>query len=302
MADKADKVKSFAEGEMVHVPLRQIIPHDEAVYRPVDKEHVDELRKDIEANGLLSPIIVWNGGTKNGTQVELEDKTKIPATFLVAGLHRYTSIRAIFKENRERYKELFPNGVPVKVISGELKDFLAAQLRENVLRKDMEISQILPVIKKMRDEHEMKQADIARAIGKSKGYVSQIFDAEAELGEEATEELAKEGAKISNLRNAAKEVKEKVKKGVDKKTAAKEVVEKTKSKLASKKASGRQREEKKVSAKKVWERWQALPRGLKMGEKLAIAEAALGYLAGDTEFTLPSELANDVEGKEESED
>src|SRR5688572_3334327 len=303
--------KPFQEGTLTHVPLRCIVDHDEVkeTSRPLDKEWVGDLAKDIERNGLDTPLLVWNGG-KNGKMVELEGGKRIPASFLVAGAHRRAALRTILKSNQARYKELFPDGIPVFVRGGEIQEVLGAQLRENVQRKDPSPEQVFPVLQRLRKEFGMKQKEIAKLVGKSEGWVSQVFDIEETLGDEATDELKKGGLKLSHAREAARKVKEARKKGL--KVSPKEAVEKMRARHKALKAKGRTREEKRVSAKKVWLRYCALPK-MNLGEKLGIAEAAIGYLAGDEEFELPEELQQDVEveskkkksedeGEEESED
>lgn len=293
------KVTGFTEGTLTHVPLSHILRNDEIKYRPLDEKHVAELAKNILENGLESPLLVWNGGTKKGEliQVEGSDK-KIPATYLIAGNHRLAALTKIRRDDKALYKERFPEGIPVHVRSGEIQDVLLAQLRENVTRKDMGAEHILPIIKRLRKDFSMKGRAIAAAIGKHESYVSQILDAEETLGEQEAEEIANEGGTIGDLRKAAKKVKEAVKKGKDKKVAAKEATKEAKSKIANKKASGRQRDERRVSAKKVYERYIALPRGLKMGKKVTILETTLAYLAGDEDTpALPKELREDVESK-----
>jgi ParB-like chromosome segregation protein Spo0J len=294
-----ERPKTYVSNTMTTVPLKLIIDSEDIIYRPLDKEHVASLSRNIEANGLDQPLLVWNGDEKErGHQIELEDGSKAPATYLIAGSHRRAALRELLKRNKARYKELFPNGVPVYVSSGTAADVLSRQLRENVARKDMPASQVLPVVKKLMKEHGMKQREIAKAIGKHESYISQVLDAEETLGEDETQELMNEGAKLNDIRKAAKEVKEGKKKGKDNK---KEVVEKTKAKIKSKKDSGRQRDEKRVSAKKIWSRYNALPK-MNMGEKLSVLENALGYLAGDEEFQLPKELSVDAEKSSDEDD
>jgi ParB-like chromosome segregation protein Spo0J len=292
-----DKPKTYTDGTLSYIPLSHVRMHDDIPYRPLDKDHVTVLRKSIEANGLEQPLLVWNGdedGSK-GTTVQIEGKPgQFPAAWLIAGNHRRQALREFAKDNNNGFKERFPNGVPVLVKSGPLSDVLMAMLRENVTRKEMTIQQVLPVIKKLQ-ELGLKQKVIAKSIGRSEGFISQVLSAEEELGEEETKDLAESGASITELREAAKKVKEVVKKGGDKKAAAKEIVAKTKGKVAQKKASGRQREEKRVSAKTIFKRYHALPRTLKMGDKVNILESALGYLAGEDTFDLPEELQADAE-------
>jgi ParB-like chromosome segregation protein Spo0J len=287
------KTKPFSEGTLTHVPLRCIVDHEEIkeTSRPLDREWVDDLSKDIERNGLDTPLLVWNGGAK-GKMVQLEGGKRIPASFLVAGGHRRAALKAILKRNQARYKELFPDGIPVNVRGGELQDVLGAQLRENVQRLDVPPEQVFPVLERLRKEFGLKQKEIAKLIGKSEAWVSQVFDIEETFGEEATDELKKGGFKLSHAREEARKLKAAKKLG--KKVDPKAAIEKMRAKHKALKAKGRVREEKRVSAKKVWARYCALPK-MNMGEKLGVAEAAIGYLAGDDEFDLPEELSEDVE-------
>jgi transcriptional regulator with XRE-family HTH domain len=278
-----------------------IVDAEDVPYRPVDAAWAEELSHNIEQRGLDQPLLVWNGGSKKGEQITIEGKDgKFPATYLIAGQQRRAALKLIRKRSPEKFKEMFPNGIPVIVKGGEMDAFLLMQLRENVTRKDMEVKHILPVMKKLKKEHSMKQREIAKAIGKHESYVSQIFDAEETLGEAEMADLAEDGATVGDARKAAKEVKEKVKAGKDKKVAKDEVVAKTKKKLAEKKASGRVRDERRVSAKALWKRYIALPRGTKLGEKVEILEAVLGYLAGDEAYELPEVLQQDVESEAEA--
>lgn len=285
--------KPFAEGTLTRVPLRCIVDHDDIkeTSRPLDKDWVVDLSRDIERNGLDTPLLVWNGGSK-GKMVQLEGGKKIPASFLVAGGHRRAALRALLKRNQNRYRELFPDGIPVIVRSGDMQDVLGAQLRENVQRKDMPAEQVFPVLKRLRKEFGLKQKDIAKLIGKSEGWVSQVLDIEETLGEEAVDDMKKSGLKLSHAREAARKLKEAKKQGkkVDGKAALAEMRERQR-KLKEK---GLTREEKRVSSKKVWSRYCSLPK-MNLGAKLGIAEAALGYLAGDDEFELPEELQQDAE-------
>lgn len=296
---KTERPKTYTDRTLTHVPLSLIRQHEDIPYRPIDKEWVAQLRKMIETQGLEAPLTLWNGdeeGTK-GIQIELEGKEgKYPAAFLIAGAHRRQALRDFAKQNPNGFKEAFPNGVPAYIKSGSLQEVLATMLRENVARKEMDIIQILPVVEKLI-ELGLKQKQIANQIGKSEGFISQVLSAKEELGDEETEDLANSGASITELRKAAKEVKDKSKgkSSGDKKKIAKEVVAKTKAKVQQKKASGKKRDDKRVSAKTLFKRYHSLPRTTKVGAKVDMLESVLGYLAGEENFDLPKELLNDAE-------
>lgn len=282
-------MKTLLEGTLTHIPLKLIAESDEIGYRTLDKEHVKNLTGLIKDHGLDQPLIVWNGGGDKGVMVELENGTKVAASYLVAGRHRRHAIRAIFKQDPARYKELFPNGVPVIVRGGDLQEAILAQLRENAAREDATYEQVLPQAIRLRDEFKMKNRAIAKAIGKSESWVSQVFDVEEVLGADAGEELTKGNLKLSHARKAAQKVKAAKKAGTP--IDAKAELNKVKAKAAATKAKGKKREDRRVSPSKVMDRYLAVRKTLKLGEKLVVLENALGYLAGNEEYELPEELS-----------
>lgn len=301
--------RTFVEGTITHIPLKSIVDHPDIIYRSLNEDHVKTLANNIEQVGLNVPLIVWNGGGEKGAQMvvgEGDDEKKMPASFLVAGAHRRAALKSVLKKNLAKYKELFPNGIPVIVTGGELKDVMTAQLRENVMREDMSPEQIFPVLQFLLKKADkggggMKQSEVAKAIGKSPGWVSQVLDVEEQLGEEGVKALENKEIGLSAARNLAKEVKTKKKAGeaVD----PKEELKKAKAKVADRKAQGQQRAEKRVTPKTAWKRYNALPK-MGMGAKLTILEGTLAYLAGIEEAELPDEMKADVEeaGGEDSDE
>lgn len=301
------KMKSFTDGTMTHVPLARIVVDNETIpQRRLDQAHVDELSASIETSGLDVPLIVWNGGGDKGKLVQLESGEKVPASYLVAGQHRRAALKALHKRNVARFKELFPDGVPVVVQGGELKDILTAQLRENVMRKDMAPEQVLPALERLIKKDSkggmgMSQSEVAKAIGKSKGWVSQIIAIRDELGDEGVEALKSGDAGLADAREAAAEVRKAKKAGkpTDAKAALKKVVDKKK----KAKAAGRERAERRLSAKVLWKRYLAIGK-LTMGDAKSTLESALGYLAGDENVELDSRLTeedNDDKGEDSEE-
>lgn len=297
-----DRPKTYSEETQTTVPVSLIIDHPDIKYRELNEGHVNELYNSISRSGLDTPLTVWNGGSAKGREVDIPGKGKRPATFLIAGLHRRAALKRLLKDDKKRFDELFPNGVPVMVKSGEMQDFLALQLRENILRQDMSLKQIYPIMKRLRKEFDMKQKEIAKAIGKSEAYVSQVFDSADTLGDAETDEIAEEGGTVTDARKGAKKVKELIKGGKNKEAAKKEVVSSIKAKLKAKKASGRKRDDRRVSAKQLFKRYSALPKGMKTGEKIVLLENILGYLAGDENYALPEEVAQEAEESEDNEE
>lgn len=66
--------------------------------------NIEGLKADIEENGLLTPITVF----------ELEKGDHL----VIRGHRRTTSLQQIFAGNPKRFKKLFPKGVPVTVLKG----------------------------------------------------------------------------------------------------------------------------------------------------------------------------------------
>lgn len=298
-------VKSFLEGTLTKIPLKRIVDHAEIPHRDLNTEWVEELSQSIQNVGLDVPLIVWNGGGEKGIRMELgEGGEKVPASFLVAGNHRRAALKAFMKRDPAAFKERFADGIPCHVHGGSIADVLTAQLRENVMRSDMPAEQVFPVLKRLLKKEAkggcgMSQKEVAKAIGKSTAWVSQILSIEEELGEEVVEALKKKEVGLSEARDAAGQAKKDKKAGktVDKKA----VVEKLKAKSKARKEKGKTREDRRLSAKVLWKRYLALP-SRPMGEKKAILESALGYLAQDADSELAEELQADESSKEDESD
>jgi ParB-like chromosome segregation protein Spo0J len=278
------------------VKLDVVINHKEVSYRPLDKEWAEELSRSIETNGLDSPVLVWRGDNPK-TKVKFGGETHDPA-FLVAGLHRREALKLFRRRNPKAFEEKFPESmIPAFVKGGELTDMICASLRENVDRKDMPASEIIPVIERLQKEFKMKQKDIAAAVGKSASWVNEIMAIGSELGEEAMEEVKKGDMPLKDAKRAAKEVRSAKKAGVD--VDAKEVVARHKTKAAERKAAGRDREPKRVSAGTLWKRYLALPT-MKIVDKVEVLEGAFKYLVGAAARP-PKELRLDKEKESKAE-
>jgi len=282
------KLAPYADGSLQHVHIARIIKDEEKVkYRSLDRKWAAELQADIEKNGLDVPLLVWNGAEESGgALIDLGNGKKVPATILVAGLHRLHALKALRKSNESRYTELFPDGIPVYVRSGTLVDVLSAQLRENVQRKDITPEEILPILTRLRDEHGLKNVAIAKRIGKSTSWVSQMMAIPDELGEEAMSEVQRGGIDVRAARKVATEVRKGRKAG--KQVSPKEAVIAARERTIKRKATGKQRSDKRLSAKRLWELYENLPR-LSTSLRVSILEGCLQYLA-DATSALPGEI------------
>ncbi len=90
-------------------------------HRPYSPDKVAHYERDILENGLLEPLIVWE--RTNGEY------------YLVGGFHRLASINAI----REKHPGYF-DYVDVRVVSGELDEIRALNLKLNADRLDTKIT------------------------------------------------------------------------------------------------------------------------------------------------------------------
>lgn len=275
------------------VSLDHLLAHKDLKNRPIDTSHVEDLYNSIKAKGLDTALVTWDGGSSD-SRMKIGDDT-YPSNFLVAGFHRRDALRRLRKDSKDRFDELFPGGlVPVNRRTGSMAEMLCLQLRENVARKDPTPQELFPLLEKLSKDHKMKNIAIAKSIGKSEAWVSRMLSITTELGDEGAAAVADGEATVSDLQAVAEESKRSKKTGKDfDKQAA---LSKVKAKGAAKKASGAQRGDKRASAKTLWGRYLALPKGAALGVKFRVAEAALKYLAGETDKLEP-EIQRDPEAK-----
>lgn len=296
---KTTEVSPLEGDTLTFIPLAQIVDHPDKLIqnRPIDKAHVDELLESIKRNGLDTPLSVWNGAEaeETGEVVSIGSKN-VPASYLVAGFHRRAALRKFLKTEPEAYAAKFPNGVPVRVFSGTAADMIALQLRENIARKNMDDPEILTQLIELVDTHKMKQKVVAKKIGKSEAWVSSILAIRDELGEDGVEAVKGKKVAVRDAIQAAAKVR-KAKKSGDDDVDAGEELSKAVSKKSKAAAAGNSRAEKRVSAKVLFARVNALPR-MAIGAKCDVVLGALAYLAG-VEEELPEELSVEPEGDEE---
>jgi ParB-like chromosome segregation protein Spo0J len=286
------------ESPSANVPLEHIIDHKEIKksYRPSSSEWVAELMQSIIRDGMDTPITCWDGGPDTES-VEIDGETVRP-TFLLAGFHRREALRRIKAKQPDVFRKHFPDGVPVVVRTGSLKDALCVQLRENCSRKDPTVEELLPLMQRLRDEFGMIGKAIAGAVGKSSSYVSQVFAIEEELGDEAVEAVKEGKVSAKEAIKAAASVRADRKAGKTPDVNA--VVEKAKSKTKAAKDSGESREKKRPSLSRLWKIYKALP-GLTIGKKLLVLENIIGFcLKEQTTLVAELKLAKDKVSKTET--
>lgn len=140
---------------------------------PIDEIHVqgdnvrtnlgdlEELKSSIETIGLLQPLVV---------------QTDIAGYILVCGHRRL-----------EAAKQVGRTEVPVIVVDVQNEaERLAVMLAENVARRSLTPVEIGQACKRLRDEHDVNQYEIAELLGCSQGHVSkciQLLDMPDEIQE-----------------------------------------------------------------------------------------------------------------------
>lgn len=277
------------------VTLDHIVNHKELVYRSLDDAHVTSLVADIAANGLDIPLLTFS--LTPDAQVKLKGATDaIPATYLVAGLHRRAALLKLRREQPEVFKKRFPNGIPVIHSVCSVSDAMLRQIRENVRRKEMSAEEIFPVLAKLAaDPFKLSGKEIAKRIGMSVAWVSQMMAVNEELDEETKEEVNTGKIAVGDARKLAGEVRAAKKSGAaPTKESIREKAAALKQKQASKAAGGAQRaqgEDRKVSLKRLWGRYQAIA-SVGSGRRVQILEEAIQYALG-LRKTLPAEIRLD---------
>lgn len=291
------ETKTEAVAPNQHVPLDHIVNHKELTYRALDSAHVEALVADIGANGLDQPLLTFTPSANQ--QVRLKgSQDAIPATYLVAGLHRRAALLQLRRAKPTVFAQRFPKGVPILHRVTPISEALLLQIRENVQRREMSAEEIFPILEKLASApYNMKGKDIATKVGKSTSWVSQMMAVNEELDPETKEDVKAGKIAVGDARKLAGEVRSDRKAG---KTVTKEEIKARattlKQKQAVKASTGAQRatgDDRKVSLKRLWSRYRALPTGITSGRCVKILEQVVRYLLGEVR-ELPPELRQDA--------
>jgi ParB family transcriptional regulator, chromosome partitioning protein len=134
------------------------------------EEEIDELAESIRQNGVLQPIIVRQTGD---------------IYTIVAGERRWRAA-----------KKAKLTTIPVIVRSLTDRQILEISLIENVQRKDLNVIEEASAYKRLSDEYQMTQEEIAKGIGKSRSSVTnklRILELEREIRQLIMDEKISEG-------------------------------------------------------------------------------------------------------------
>ena len=126
-----------------------VVPTEAQPRQSFKEDTIKELAESIEKNGLLQPIVVrpMDGGKYQ----------------IIAGERRYRA-----------FKKLGRTMIPAIVRDYEDEEVDKLQLVENVQREDLNPYDEAIAYLKLKEKYGLKQDDIAKAVGKSRPYISNM--------------------------------------------------------------------------------------------------------------------------------
>ncbi|MGF1601489.1 MAG: ParB/RepB/Spo0J family partition protein [Thermosynechococcaceae cyanobacterium] len=105
--------------------------------RPLKLEHISELVESISVIGLITPLTV-------------DRKYQ-----LLAGAHRRAALQRLSEEHSDRFQELFPNGIPIRIMDIvadiDTIDALQIEVEENTQRRNYTAAEIKEAARKLED-------------------------------------------------------------------------------------------------------------------------------------------------------
>jgi len=135
--------------KVLEIDIDKIKPKEDQPRKKFDKESLESLAKSIEENGVLQPLLV----TKKDEYYEI-----------VAGERRYRASK-------------IANLNKIPCIVKEFDEITASKIAliENIQREDLNPIEEAYGYKKIIDEYNLTQDELAKAIGKSRSYVANIL-------------------------------------------------------------------------------------------------------------------------------
>ncbi|MBW2732424.1 MAG: ParB-like nuclease domain-containing protein [Deltaproteobacteria bacterium] len=139
-----------------YVPFDAISIHPNVNnHRRLDERKVQHYRQDILSNGLLEPLIVW--------------EKRPQEFFLVGGFHRLGAIKAIREQNSGYFDR-----VDVRVVSGDLEEIRALNLKLNADRLDTKITDYFETVIFLNNAN-WERERIAGFLDRSEGWIGEII-------------------------------------------------------------------------------------------------------------------------------
>jgi len=165
MVAKMKKIKEQQKGinNITEIPLDRLL---ENPYQPrieIKPDEVKELADSIKEQGLIQPIVVTKAGSGN--------------YYIVGGHRRVEAHRLLGKDKIKAY-----------VIEADPKKLASMSIVENLQREDLDLIETAMAIKRYKEKFGKTLEEIAKEIGKTKGWVSQVLNV-LKLPEKITQDI-----------------------------------------------------------------------------------------------------------------
>ncbi len=137
--------------EIQEIPLERLL---ENPYQPrieIKLDEVRELANSIKEQGLIQPIVVTKADNSN--------------YYIVGGHRRVEAHRFLGKDKIKAY-----------VVEADPKKLASMSIVENLQREDLDLIETAMAIKRYKEDFEKTLEEIAKEIGKTKGWVSQVLN------------------------------------------------------------------------------------------------------------------------------
>lgn len=143
------EITEKSKNELMDIDMAMVVPTEAQPRQSFKEDTIKELAESIEKNGLLQPIVVrpMDGGKYQ----------------IIAGERRYRA-----------FKKLGKTMIPAIVRDYEDEEVDKLQLVENVQREDLNPYDEAIAYLKLKEKYGLKQDDIAKAVGKSRPYISNM--------------------------------------------------------------------------------------------------------------------------------
>lgn len=139
-----------------YLPIEQIeFHHTLTNHRELDRAKVKHLEKDIVANGLFEPLVVWERNNKE--------------YYLVGGFHRMEAIQGIRQSNPGYFDR-----VDVRIVTGDPDEIKALNLKLNSDRVDTRITDYFQTVIYLNNANWSKDR-IAEFFDKSISWIDDII-------------------------------------------------------------------------------------------------------------------------------
>ena len=143
------EITEKSKNELMDIDMAMVVPTEAQPRQSFKEDTIKELAESIEKNGLFQPIVVrpMAGGKYQ----------------IIAGERRYRA-----------FKKLGRTMIPAIVRDYEDEEVDKLQLVENVQREDLNPYDEAIAYLKLKEKYGLKQDDIAKAVGKSRPYISNM--------------------------------------------------------------------------------------------------------------------------------